>query len=189
MSVVSIAYWLALAAWFGSTLFVTVVAPRVHRVVREADPTLPTVLSVNLEGQHATLLGGRIVGDLLAALWRVELACLAAMGVAQGAEWLIALTGDYDLIPPLVRTALLALAGATAVYGGRVARPRASAARDEYVEHADDPDVANAALDRLDRLARDATSALNAELIVLAGLVLFAAVGLGVRGGTAFVSL
>src|SRR3954469_4279890 len=58
-------YWIALSAWLGGGVFVAMAAPVIFRTVREADPTLPKVLSVNMEGQHATLLAGTIVGDLL----------------------------------------------------------------------------------------------------------------------------
>ena len=42
-------YWVALATWFGSAAFVAVAAPIIFRVIRESDPTLPGVLSVNLD--------------------------------------------------------------------------------------------------------------------------------------------
>ena len=35
------------------------------RTVRESNPLLPLVLSVNLDGQHGTLLAGSIVSNLL----------------------------------------------------------------------------------------------------------------------------
>src|SRR3954454_21167129 len=58
--IVQIVYWLALATWFGGVLFVAISAPVILRTVRENNPILPHVLSVNLEGQHATLLAGSI---------------------------------------------------------------------------------------------------------------------------------
>src|SRR6476646_1861799 len=84
-----ILYWLALATWFGGVLFIAIAAPIIFRTVRESDPMLPTVLSVNLEGQHGTLLAGSIVANLLAALVRIELACAAAAGVAIVAQWFL----------------------------------------------------------------------------------------------------
>jgi hypothetical protein len=61
LALVSILYWLSLSTWFGAAVFVAVAAPSIIRTVRENDPLLPTVLSVNLEGQHGTLLAGSIV--------------------------------------------------------------------------------------------------------------------------------
>src|SRR5579871_6169371 len=84
---VQIFYWLALATWFGGVLFISVAAPVIFRTVRESDPTLPTVLSVNLEGQHATLLAGSIVANLLATMMRVQLACAALLVLAFVGQW------------------------------------------------------------------------------------------------------
>jgi hypothetical protein len=70
LHLVQILYWLALSTWFGGVLFVALSAPVIFRTVREQNPLLPTVLSVNLEGQHGTLLAGSIVGNLLTMLLR-----------------------------------------------------------------------------------------------------------------------
>ena len=63
---VQIVYWLSLATWFGGALFVAMAVPAIFRTVGENNPVLPHVLSVNLEGQHGTLLSGSIVGALYA---------------------------------------------------------------------------------------------------------------------------
>src|SRR6478672_9772072 len=76
---IQIAYWLALSTWFGGVLFVAVSWQVIFRTVREANPVLPTVLSVNLEGQHGTLLAGTIVADIIAMLTRIQLVCAAAL--------------------------------------------------------------------------------------------------------------
>src|ERR1700759_3634921 len=98
-------YWLPLATWFGGVLFVTVAAPIIFRTVRESDPTLPMVLSVNLEGQHATLLAGSIVANLLAMLIRVELACAAALLAALIGQW-FALRSSHQILLSVVRSAI-----------------------------------------------------------------------------------
>src|SRR3954471_3269622 len=82
-------YWLALATWFGGGLFVVVASPIILRTIRENEPIIPSVLSVNLEGQHGILLAGSIVGNLLAYLVRVQLACAAALFVALVAQWIL----------------------------------------------------------------------------------------------------
>src|SRR4051794_12991628 len=82
-------YWLALATWFGGVLFIALAAPIIFRTVRDNNPILPTVLSVNLEGQHGTLLAGSIVANLLAALQRIELACAGGLFVAILGQWLV----------------------------------------------------------------------------------------------------
>src|SRR5688572_32937345 len=103
---VQIVYWLALATWFGGVLFVAMAAPVVFRTVRESNPVLPDVLSVNLEGQHGTLLAGSIVGNLLARLVQVELICGGIALVALIAHWfLIDLTGN-NRVAAILRTVL-----------------------------------------------------------------------------------
>src|SRR5436309_723655 len=129
---VQILYWLALSTWFGGVLFVAVSAPIVFRTVRENDPILPTVLAVNLEGQHGTLLAGSIVANLLGMLVRVELACAAALFVGIGAQWFLAERGGAQLVPAVLRTALYVAAVALVVYDWRVVSPRIWKARQEY---------------------------------------------------------
>ena len=183
LTFVAIAYWLALSAWFGAALFVTLAAPVVFRVVGEADPTLPTVLSVNLEAQHGNLLAGRIVAGFLQQLARIEVAASVTLAACLAAEWIYVALDGRDAVLPLLRTALLVAAASFALYGSRGVRPRAELARQEYVDHADDPDVANAAIDRFDALHGESVLFLQLTLFALLGLVTFSAIGLAVRGG------
>src|SRR3954470_7472612 len=101
---VQILYWLALSTWFGGVLFVAVSAPIILRTVRESDPLLPTVLAVNLEGQHGTLLAGSIVGRLVQVFAWLELACCAVLLLALIAHWALIRPAGWEILPPLVRT-------------------------------------------------------------------------------------
>ena len=101
--VVQIVYWLALSTWFGGVLFVAMSAPVIFRIVRQNSPILPTVLSVNLENQHGTLLAGSIVAELLAMLLRTEFVCVAALFISMIAQWFVA---DRNPFSSLVRSAL-----------------------------------------------------------------------------------
>ncbi len=184
LTVIAIVYWLALAGWFGSVLFVVASAATVHRVVEEADPTLPTVLSVNLEGRHAALLGGRIVGDLLGKLWTIEVVAIVMLALATVGEWLLVLRDDGNTLLPMVRALLLVVASAAAVYGNKVLRARAEKHRARYVEVADEPEAAEESAEQFNRDQAEASSMLLLELGALAGLVLFAAIGIGVAGTT-----
>jgi hypothetical protein len=76
---VQLFYWLSLSTWFGSVLFIMLAAPIIFRTVRENNPILSHVLSVNLDGQHSTLLAGTIVFNLIARLLQVELICGVAL--------------------------------------------------------------------------------------------------------------
>jgi hypothetical protein len=169
-------YWLALATWFGGVLFIALAAPIIFRTVRDNNPILPTVLSVNLEGQHGTLLAGSIVANLLAALQRIELACAGGLFVAILGQWLVLRpTGGRELLFAILRTALYLAAVAIVVYDWRFVWPRISEHRREYIEHADEPDVANAAKDQFDRYHRESVTLLSVVLFLLLGMVLFSA--------------
>src|SRR6188472_1825196 len=96
LQIMQIAYWLALSTWFGGVLFIGIAAPIIFRTVRESNPVMTDVLSVNLEGQHATLLAGTIVSNLLARLAKIEIICAAIILLALipqflTSEWRLAL--------------------------------------------------------------------------------------------------
>jgi len=172
---VQIIYWLALSTWFGAVLFVAITAPLILRTARESKLVLTDVLSVNLEGQHGTLLGGPIVGKIMGIVFRVELACAAALLVALIGQWILLQPHGPYLMPPVVRTSLWVAALGLLVYDWRVAWPRMWRDRQEYIDHADEPDVANPALDRLNRGQSEAAMLLMFRVALLLGLILFSA--------------
>jgi hypothetical protein len=170
---VQIVYWLALATWFGGVLFVSVAAPVVFRTVRENNPILPHVLSVNLEGQHGTLLAGSIVGSILARLARMELACAGALLVALIAHFFLADLDGSNRTAAIIRTALFLAAAGLTLYDGWVVWPQLWRHRQEFIDHADEPELANPAKDEFDRGQRRSVTLLMAVLFLLLGVVLF----------------
>ncbi|GIW75743.1 MAG: hypothetical protein KatS3mg104_0806 [Phycisphaerae bacterium] len=99
-------YWLALAGWFACVLSSAIIPPVVFRVIQEADPTLPRVLSVNLNNQHSTLLAGDVVRGILSVFFGLQIVCCATFLPALISKWfLIDLSGqrivfpDYDFSP------------------------------------------------------------------------------------------
>jgi hypothetical protein len=166
-------YWLPLATWFGGVMFVTVAAPIIFRTIRESDPTLPMVLSVNLEGQHATLLAGSIVANLLATTMRIQLACAAVLLLAFIGQWVVLF--HLQLGSLLIRSALFLIAIVLLIYDWKVVSPRIFKFRQEYIDHADEMEVANAAKEQFDRYHRESITVLMIELFALLGLVLFSA--------------
>ena len=172
---VQIIYWLALSTWFGGVLFIAVAAPNIMRTVRESNPVLSTVLSVNLEGQHGTVLGGSIIGRIMGLLFPVELACAAAIFLAMIAQWALLRPSGQHLFGPLMRAALCIAAVGLLIYHWRALWPKAWRVRQEYIEHADEPDVANAALDQLDRLQAESANVMFFRVTVLLGLIVFSA--------------
>jgi hypothetical protein len=170
---IQIVYWLALATWFGGVLFVAMAAPVVFRTVRENNPVLPHVLSVNLEGQHGTLLAGSIVGSLIARLARVQLACGGVLVLALVAHLFVANVDGANGTAAIIRTALLLAAGGLALYDGWLVWPQLWRHREEFIEHADEPELANPAKDEFDRGQRRSVTLLMAVLFLLLGVILF----------------
>lgn len=170
--IVQIVYWLALATWFGGVLFVAMSAPVIFRIIRENQPVLPTVLSVNLENQHATLLAGSIVAELLSMLRRMEFTCAIALMIAIVGQWLI---DPQHILTSAVRSALYLAAVGFAFYDWRFVAPRIREYRAEYIEHADEPEVANPAKEQFDRYHREGVTVLSVILFLLLGMVLFSA--------------
>ncbi|HZL37812.1 MAG TPA: DUF4149 domain-containing protein [Tepidisphaeraceae bacterium] len=168
-----ILYWLALSTWFGGLLFVAVAAPVIFRTIHESDPTLPTVLSVNLEGQHGTLLAGSIVANLLSTLLRFQLVCAAILALGLIVQW-VALY-DTQVWPLVLRTALYIGALVLLGYDWRVVSPRIFQHRQEYIDHADEPEIANVARVQFDRYHRESITVLMIELGLLMGIILFSA--------------
>ncbi len=170
---IQILYWLALSTWFGGVLFVAAAAPIIFRTVREANPVLPMVLSVNLENQHGTLLAGSIVGNLLGTLVRVELLCAAVLGVAIGAQWFFVDRTGTNVVAPFVRSALFVAALVLVIYDWRFVWPKVWKFRQEYIDHADEPEVANPAKDQFDRYHGESVRILSIRLAILLAIVLF----------------
>lgn len=170
---VQIVYWLALSTWFGGVLFIAVAAPIIFRTVRENDPTLSTVLSVNLEGQHATLLAGSIVANLLETLLRVELVCAGVLVPTIAVQWV--LQGNVHVLSTVLRLLMALFAGSLAFYDWRFVTPRIQKARREYIDHADEPEVANPAKELFDRYHKESVTILSIVLFLLLGIILFSA--------------
>jgi hypothetical protein len=183
--VVQIAFWMALATWFGAVLFVVLAPPIVLRTVRQNNPLLPTVLSVNLEGQHGTLLAGSIIGELMMPLIRIELACSGVLLLALIGQWIVLEPRGHDLILPIFRAALYLAATVFLIYDWRVVWPRMWKYRQEYLDHADEPELANPALDLFDRYQAESLTILRNILCLLIGMILFSA-SIAYSSGTTF---
>ena len=173
-AIIQIIYWLSLSTWFGGVLFVALAAQIIFRVVREQKPLLPMVLSVNLENQHADLLAGTIVASLLEVLGRIELACAGGMLIGLTGQWVLVLHGvPESLVLVILRTALWLMATWLVIYNWRVIWPHITRYRQEYIDHADEPEVANPAKEQFDKYHRESINVLTIVLLLLLGLVLF----------------
>jgi hypothetical protein len=174
-ALVQIIYWISLSTWFGGVLFIAVAAPVIFRTVKEANPILPSVLSVNLEGQHGSLLAGSIVANLLKQLVQIELICAGGLLAALVGQWWVTDTSGQHWLLPLVRSAMYLAAVGVVLYDWLSLSPKIAGARDLYVEHADEPEVANPAKDEFDRLHRESVNLLFVRVALLLAMILFSA--------------
>ena len=170
---VQLLYWLALSTLFGSVLFVLLSAPAVFRTVRENNPILSHVLSVNMEGQHSTLLAGAVVTGLLQRLLRVEVVCGAMLLVTLIVQPFVIDLSSAGASSAGVRAVLFLAAAGVAFYDWQYVWPQVTASRAEYVDHADEPDVANPALDRFNAAQRLNLNLTAVVASLLLGMVLF----------------
>jgi hypothetical protein len=169
LNLVEMVYWLALSTWFGGVLFIAASAPVIAKAIKNADPLLPTVLSVNLEGQHGTLLTSGIIAELIAMLTRIEFMCAGVLLLCIGAQWLL----DGYSVPLAVRSAIYVVVAGIVVYDWWLLWPKISKAREEFIAHADDPEIANPARERLQRLDRQRVTLLTLQFAFLLAMVLF----------------
>lgn len=172
---VQIVYWLALATWFGGVLFIALAAPVIFSTVRENNPILPTVLSVNLENQHATLLANSIVSNLIERLIRIEMVCAGVLLVALAGQWAILPLTSSQLVPAIIRSACYLAAVLLTIYNWRILWPRVRRHREHYIAHADEPEVANTARDEFERHHRETITVLSIQLGLLLMMVVFSA--------------
>jgi hypothetical protein len=172
---VQMVYWLLLSAWFGLVLFAAMATPVIFQTVRDADPTLPTVLSVNLDSQHAALLGMSIVGNVLAKLAYVQVVCAGGLLVAIVGQWFTADRSGPQLLLAVLRAALYVAAAGLLAYGWRVVWPRAARQRQEYVDNADNPEVAETVRTQLAKTQREGEIVQLAIATLLSALILFSA--------------
>lgn len=171
--IIQVIYWLALATWFGGVLFIAVAAPIIFSTVRESKPILPSVLSVNLEDQHGTLLAGTIVGNLLTRLVKVEMVCAAALLVGLIGQWFFIERAGFPLTAAYMRSVMYVAAVVLVLYDYYSLWPKIWKHRQEYIDHADEPDVANPAKDAFDRTHQESVMILSGVLFLLLGMILF----------------
>src|SRR5688572_19779975 len=172
---VQIVYWLALSTWFGGVLFIALSAPAIFNTIRAHNPILPTVLSVNLENEHGTLLANSIVSSLMDRLIRIEIICAAVLLLAIVSQWALLPKSGTQLVPLIIRSALYVAAVVIVIYNWRVLWPRVKRHREHYIAHADEPDVANAAREEFERYHRETVTVLAILLALLLAMVMFSA--------------
>lgn len=165
--------WAALATWFGGALFLAVASGVIFRVHRDADPTLPKVLSVNIDGDHASLLSAEVVSGIDRIYTVIGLVCAAVIVVAVIIRSVVEPAGGAAR---LVQGLVVLLAAIVTAYQGRSLRPRIERARLDYIADADDPEKSADARIRFNRFSREYLNVLMLLIALLLGAILFGAV-------------
>jgi hypothetical protein len=128
---------------------------------------------VNLQGQHGELVAGTIVGHLLSRLALIEMGCAGALLVVLIMHPFVIETSDANRIPAILRTLMFIAAAALVLIDRFVLWPKIWKARQEYLDHADEPEIANPAKDRFDEEQRRSVMLMQAVLFLLLGMILF----------------
>jgi hypothetical protein len=170
---VQLLYWLALSTWFGSVLFIAMAAPIIFRTVRDNNPILSHVLSVNLDGQHSTLLAGKIVFNLIERLLSVEIICAAVVLLALIVQPFVIDLGGDNKVSAIVRSILFVASAGVVFFDWQFVWPKIRADLQTYLDHADEPEIANPAKDRFDSEQRKSLVLLSAIVVLLSGMILF----------------
>jgi hypothetical protein len=173
--IVQIIYWLTLSTWFGGALFFAIAAPVIFHTVREANPVLPHVLSVNLEAAHGNILAGSIVTNLLALFGKIQLFCGSILLLTSVAQFFVIDLADRNLVAAILRLSMIAVATAIALFDRFVVTPAAFRYRQEYLDKADEPEIAKKARDNFDREHRRGEMLLMIILFLLLGTILYSA--------------
>jgi hypothetical protein len=169
-------FWLAISTWFGGILFVALAAPIIMRVLQDANPLLPEVLSVNLDKQHSSLLAGEIVGNILKKMVGIQLGCVIVLLLTLLLQWLVMDLSTPNKIHAIIRATLFAGAAGLFIYDRWYIWPKVWKFRQEYIDHADEPEVANPAKDQFDRYHSESVKVLFIQLVLISLMIVFSTV-------------
>jgi len=169
-------YWLALSVWFGGLMFIAIIWPIIYRTIGDYNPTLPTVLSVNLEKQHSSLLAGDVVANILRLFSRVQLLCAGTLVLTLIAQWGVMDLSQRNKLHAIIRGALFIAAATITLYDRYLIWPKLMQHRQTYIDHADEPEIANPAKDQFDRYQQESARLLSIQLVLLSLMMIFSGV-------------
>ncbi len=169
-------YWLALSLWFGGLLFISIIWPIIYRTIADAHPNLPTVLAVNLENQHASVLSSNIIANILRLFSRIQLACAAVLLITLLCQWAVMDLNTRNKLHAIIRSVLFIAATATSLYDRYVLWPKIMLHRQTYIDHADEPDIANPAKDQFDKYQHESMRILSIQIAILSLIIIFSGV-------------
>lgn len=166
-------YWLALTTWFGGLVFIAIAWPVIVTVVKEEDPTLPRVLSVNVDHDHAGLLAGTIIGAIIRHIGFIQLCCAGVVLLMLISQWFVIGENWHNRLSGIARCTFFVGSAIMLVYDRRVVWPKAWKAREQFIENADDPDKANVFREQFIQHQRDSVRLMLYQLVLLSLVVVF----------------
>ena len=172
--VIQILYWLVLSIWFGGVVFVVLAAPAVFRAVGQRELRLPDITAAALRGEHQTLVAGDVVAGLLQRLGQIQLLCLGAMLPLLLATTFF-MTSSLQWLTLGEKALLYALSAGVVLYDRWKRFPITLRARQRYIEHADEPEVADLAKAEFEASHRASERAYHLIVFLLLLLVLVSA--------------
>lgn len=172
---VQILYWLVLSSWFGSLMFLALAAPIVFRTVRKLEVRSGLYTDPSLQDDQTSIVAGDIVGSILARLAQLQMMCAVALLPLMILQLLLINLAGPNLIAALLRAVLWLILVVLLQYEWRSHYPRTWKLRQEFLNNADDPDVANPAREAFEREHRRSEQLFLVTICLLIGMVMLSA--------------
>lgn len=164
-----------MAGWFGSALFLILAHRTVFAVMRDQDPTLPKVLSVNIDGDHGVLLSIHLFTKLSRLMTALGIVCATMVACGLAGQIAFGERVGPRFIEWIVRTGLFLASVGVVIYDRLAVTPKLSSAIASYIDQADDPEATRENREKVIRNYHEATAVLGALACTLGGLILFSA--------------
>ncbi|HQY88502.1 MAG TPA: hypothetical protein PK402_07575 [Tepidisphaeraceae bacterium] len=168
-------YWIGLSSWFGSAVFLLLIVGTIFAVMRDQDPTLPKVLSVNIDGDHGVLLSIHLFTKLARVMTTFGFACAGAVLIGLAGQFVFGERAGPRFIDLIVRVGLMIASLGVMIYDRFVVTPKLASAIASYIDQADDPEATRENRERVIRAYHEAIAVLGGLACALGGLILFSA--------------
>ena len=172
---VQILYWLVLATWLGSMVFLGAAAPVIFRVARRLEVKVPQYDTEHLKEEQPTILAGEMVGAMLARLGQIQMLCAMVLFPLLIAQMGLVNLAGSNLWAALIRGALWLAAVVVLNIEWRWHYPKVWELRKEYLKNADKPEVADELKRHFDREHHRSEMFFQVTVFLLIGLVMFSA--------------
>lgn len=141
--------------------------------MRDQDPTLPKVLSVNIDGDHGALLSIHLFTKLSRLMTALGIVCATMVAFGLAGQIAFGERVGPRFIEWIVRTGLFLASVGVVVYDRLAVTPKLSSAIASYIDQADDPEATRENREKVIRNYHEATAVLGALTCTLGGIILF----------------